>query len=357
MREVITEIETWLQQGKPVAVATNVKMDGSALRPLGAKMAMTTTLDIAGSVTGGCIENAVYEEAQEVIKCGVPRLLHFGVPNSDAPWEIGLNCGTSLDVFVETLDTPAWREILPALKTCLEQNRLAAVATVIDGAALGKKTMVGPDGRTLGSLGNAALDEEVQRWLQQQMTVQETTWKTFVVAGETTEVFADVFAPPARLVVIGAVHIAIPLVKLAKELGFYTIVIDPRKAYASRERFADVDELIVDWPADALEKLRPDEGTYIASLSHDDKLDNPALKVALASPARYVGVLGTHKRIEQRMADLRELGVSDEQLRRLSAPVGLSLGAVLPGEIALSILAEMVAAHHGIFRKNDTLRS
>jgi xanthine dehydrogenase accessory factor len=131
-------------------------------------------------------------------------------------------------------------------------------------------------------------------------------------------------------------------------MGYQTIVIDPREAFATRERFPHVDELISEWPSIALEKLRPDEGTYIAVISHDEKLDNPALAVALASPARYVGVLGTRKKIPQRFAALRELGVTDEQLSRLRAPIGIHLGAILPDEIALSILAEMVTAKHGI---------
>jgi xanthine dehydrogenase accessory factor len=261
---------------------------------------------------------------------------------------VGLSCGGTLDVFVETLDSPAWREIYPALKTCLDQNQLVAVATVISGPGLGNKRMLWPDGRALGSLGSAELDAQTQAWIQNQMAVQETNWASFQVAGEAAAVFVDVIAPVARVVVVGAVHIAIPLVTLAKTLGYHTVVIDPRAAFATRERFPDVDELIVEWPADALEKLAPDEGTYIAVISHDEKLDNPALKVALSSPARYVGALGARKKIPQRLAALRELGVTDEQLNRLRAPIGLNLGAALPDEIALSILAEMVTARHGL---------
>ena len=354
MREVFEEIETWRKKGQPVAIATNVKKEGSSLRPLGARMAMTPDHEIAGSVTGGCIEGVVYEEAQGVIQSGLPKLLHYGVVNSEAPWEVGLNCGGSLDVFVETLDSPAWLEIYPALKTCLEENRLAAMATVISGPGLGSKLLLWPDGRTLGSLGSAALNEQACAWMQNQIAVQDTNWTSFHAGAEQVEVFGDVFTPTARLVVIGAVHIAIPLVKLAKALGYYTIVIDPRTAFATRERFPHVDELVVKWPSTALEELHPDEGTYIAVISHDEKLDNPALQVALSSPARYVGVLGTRKKISQRFDALRELGVTEEQLGRLHAPIGMNLGAVLPDEIALSILAEMVAARHGLVRVQST---
>ena len=184
MREVFTEIEAWREAGKSVAIATNVKRNGSSLRPLGAKMAMTTAQEIAGSVTGGCIEGVVYEEAQEVIKNVTPKLLHYGVTSEESPWEVGLSCGGSLDVFVENIDSPALSEVYPALKTCIEQNQLAAVATVIAGPGLGNKLMVWSDGRTLGSLGNAVLNEQAQAWMQGQIAVQETTWTSFEVAGE-----------------------------------------------------------------------------------------------------------------------------------------------------------------------------
>jgi xanthine dehydrogenase accessory factor len=356
MREVLANIKAWRKEGKAIALATNVKKDGPSLRPLGAKMAVTTSQDIAGSVTGGCIEGAVYEAAQEVIRTGRPQLLHYGMLHEDRPWEEGLTCGTSLDVFVESLESPAWRTIYPALKNCLEQNQLAAVATVIGGPGLGKKLMLWPDGRTLGSLGNRALDEQAFEWLKKQIAAQETAWTSFRVTanGEQVEIFVEIFAPVSRLVVIGAVHIAIPLVTLAKALGYYTIVIDPREAFATRERFPHVDELITEWPSEALEKLHPDEESYVAALSHDGKLDNPALAVALKSPARYVGVLGTRKKILQRFAALRELGVTDEQLDKLRAPIGMNLGAVLPEEIALSILAEMVTAKHGLPKTQDS---
>jgi xanthine dehydrogenase accessory factor len=344
MREVFAEIEAWRKEGKPVAIATNVKKDGVLLRPLGAKMAMTTAQEIAGSVSGGCIEGAVYEEAQAVIESGMSKLLHYGVTNEETPWEIGLSCGSSLDVFVESLDSPQWRALYPTLKTCLEENQLAAVATVIAGEALGNKILILPGGRALGSLGTARLDAEAVNLALGQMRAQETGWRSF---GE-AEVFVDVFPPPSRMIVIGAVHIAIPLVTLAKTLGYRAIVVDPREAFATQERFPHADELIIEWVPDALEKLRPDESTYVLAISHDEKLDNPALKVALASPARYVGVLGTRKNLGKRFAALRELGVTEEQLARLHAPIGMRLGAVSPEEIALSILAAMVAAKHGV---------
>ena len=354
MREISEKIKSWQREGKSIAIATNVRKDGVLLRPLGAKMAMTTTQDIAGSVTGGCIEGVVYEEAQAVIKSSAPKLLHYGVMNEEIPWEVGLSCGGSLDVFVEPLDSPQWRAIYPSLKTCLEENKLVAIATIIKGVGLGNKILVWPDGRTIGSLGEATLDADVVKWAQEQMRVQETGWRSFGAV----DVFVDVLPPQSRMIIIGAVHIAIPLVTLAKTLGYHTIVIDPREAFATRERFPHVDELITDWPTEALEKLLPDESTYVVAISHDEKLDNPALKVALTNPARYVGVLGSRKNLDKRFAALRELGVTDEQLTRLQAPIGIQLGAVSPEEIALSILAAMVAARHGLlgFQSSSTNR-
>lgn len=344
MREIISQVEGWRRQGKPIALATNVRRDGVSMRPLGAKMAVSTSLEIAGSVTGGCIEGAVYEEAQVVIQSGVPKLVSYGMPDEDRPWEIGLSCGSHLEVFVEALHTPPWNAIYPALKRSLDENQLVAVATLIEGHGLGNKMMVWSNGTTLGSLGNPALDSDVEKWSHQQMGRNESSWKRF----ENSAIFVDVLPPPARLIVIGAVHIAIPLVTLAKTLGFHTTVIDPREAFNTRERFPHADELVKEWPPEALEKLRPDENTYVAALSHDEKLDNPALKAALASPARYIGVLGSRKNIGNRLKALREMGVTDEQLTRLNAPIGIPLGAVDPEEIAISILSEIVAAKRGV---------
>jgi len=351
MREVIAEIEAWRKEGRSIAIATNVKRDGASLRPLGAKMAMADGYRISGSVTGGCIEGVVYEEGMRVLQSDQPRLLHYGVAGDQTPWEVGLSCGNSLDVFVETLDSPAWREIYPTLKKCLEEGQFVSVVTVIAGQGLGNKILVWPDGRTLGRLGDSRLDAEAAAWAQVQMQKQETGWTH--LSG--VDVFVDVMPPPLRLIVIGAVHIAVPLVALAKTLDFYTIVIDPREAFATRERFPYVDELLSEWPSTALEKLHLDEGTYVAFISHDSKLDNPALQVALASSARYVGVLGTRRNIPQRIEALRNMGVTEEQVGRLHAPIGMNLGAILPGEIALSILSDMVSAHHGIFRAWEPL--
>ncbi|MCX6056084.1 MAG: XdhC family protein [Chloroflexi bacterium] len=347
MREVITEILNWRNQGKAVALATIVKMEGSPLRPLGSKMAVTSDHQIAGSITGGCIEGFVYEEAQGVIRSGQPKLLHVGVAKDQSPWDIGLSCGSSLDVLIESVNSPLWEETFPVLPELLGRNPSSAIATVISGEMMGQKLILLPGGKTLGKLGSEKFTREIVLCMKDQLQLQAAGATLVVRENESLEVFIDVFVPPSRLIIVGAVHIAIQLVTLAKSLGYYVIVIDPRSAFATRERFPDADELINEWPSTAIEKLIPDEGTSIAVLSHDDKLDNPALKVALASQARYVGVLGTRRNVAKRLNELRDLGVSEKDLKRLVAPIGLEIGAVQPDEIALAVLSEIVAAKHG----------
>ena len=347
MREISEEIQKWSKAGKSIAIATIVKANGNPLRPLGSKMAVTTEGQIAGSVTGGCIEGAVYEEAQEVIRSGAPKLVHYGLTSNQTPWEIGLSCGSSLDVLIEPCHSLVWQQVEQPILDALQQKTLLACATLISGDGLGAKLLVWPDGRTQGSLGSQILDQAALEAVQAQLASQDASNAVLQIAGQEAEIFIDVFIPPARLIIIGAVHIAIPLVTLAKKLGYVTIVVDPRKAFATRERFPDADELILEWPSDALEKLKPDLGTAVAAVSHDEKFDNPALAIALKSPAKYVGVLGNRRKIPNRLDALRELGVSEEELQKLHAPIGLDLGSVQPEEIALSVLAEIVAVRHG----------
>ncbi len=350
MREIAEEIKKWKSQNKPVAIATIVKANGSPMRPIGSKMAVTNDQQITGSVTGGCIEGAVYDESQEVITGGKTKMLKYGVVSEERPWEIGLSCGSSLTVFVESLQTPVWQQSLNPIMDVLDKNELLACVTLLDGANAGAKLLVWPDGRIQGSLGNPELDGSGKAAALDQLIARDPK---AVKLNEEVEAFVDIYIPPARLIIVGAGHIGIPLVGLAKVLGFHTIVLDPRSAYATRERFPDADELILEWPSEAIEKLNPDQGTFIAVVSHDDKLDNPALAAALKSNAAYVGVLGTKRNVPKRLDALRELGVSEEQLKRLHAPIGLNIGAVQPEEIALSVLAEIVAIHHGVDRQGE----
>lgn len=239
-------------------------------------------------------------------------------------------------------------ELFDALRAAIHEAKLVAQATVIAGPGIGAKLLVWPNGQTLGTLGSTELDDTVRaRTLEQLKTQQATRFSLNTETGE-VEVFVEVHAPPPKLIIVGAVHIAIPLVTFGKTLGFHTVVLDARSAFATPERFGHADQLIIQWPADALPKLEIDESTCIVVLTHDEKIDNPALAYAVQSPARYIGALGSKKTHGRRVAALEEEGVSAAQIGRIHAPIGLSIGARRPEEIAVSIIADIVAVVNGV---------
>lgn len=221
------------------------------------------------------------------------------------------------------------------------------LATVVNGLGVGNKLLIWPDGRIQGSLGAGELDEQVQRHGAELFSEQQSDRASFTVSGEAIDVFFDLHLPRSKLIIIGAVHIAIPLTTFANALEFHTIVIDPRQMFATRERFPHTDELLVEWPDDALAEIPLNETTYIVALTHDDKLDNPALKLAIESKARYIGALGARSTHAKRLTALKAMGATEEQLARIQAPIGLNIGAVGPTEIAVAIIAEIVAARRG----------
>jgi len=354
MREIWTEIERWRKAAKQVALASVIRVEGSSLRPAASKMAVTSTGDIVGSVTGGCVEGAVYDEAQSVIQTGKPRRLSYGISDSTA-WGVGLACGGSIHVFVESLAGGPWSGLVDEIRDCLEGQHLVALITVVAGPGLGNKLLLWPDGRQSGDLGSPALNAQATLLAAPCWATHSPALVSGVDARSEVELFIDVLAPLPRLIIIGAVHIAIPLVTIARTMNYRTIVIDARSAFATRERFYHADELIVDWPASALERLHIDESTCIVCLSHDEKLDNPSLTIALASPARYVGALGSRQTHAKRLVELRAIGVSEESLARIHAPIGLDLGARGPEEIALAIMAEIIAVGHGKVKNGQPL--
>jgi xanthine dehydrogenase accessory factor len=241
--------------------------------------------------------------------------------------------------------------IYEAIKTALEAEQPVAVATVVLGdAGVGAKLLVRPDGSTLGALVPGLDEHAVVRDALAMLARAESGIKTYTTAAGDLSVFFESYPSPPTMYIVGAVHIAIPLVTFAKTLGFRTIVVDARGAFATPERFAHADELIMAWPDEALEgKLN--SNSFVVLLTHDPKLDDPALKIALPSQARYIGALGSPKTHAKRLARLREEGLPEEQLARLHAPIGLAIGANTPEEIAVSIVAEVVAARHGLTGK------
>ncbi len=339
LRDVVAAVDTWLREGESVAIATVVETWGSAPRVAGAKMAVSGTGRIAGSVSGGCVEGAVVQSAQQVLRTGTPRLLHFGVAD-DTAWSVGLACGGTIDVFVAPLD----REMYAAERAALLADRSFAVATMISGPEepFGRHLFLDSEGHRLGDFGDAlgVLAEEALR-----ATLASGRSRRQPLPA--SELFLEVTPPAPTLVIVGGVHIAVALVPLAKSLGFRVVVVDPRPPFASKARFPLADAIVTEWPDEALGTLGLTSAAAVAVFAHDPKLDDPALKVALASPAFYVGALGSKKTQEKRRARLAEAGLSEEQLDRLHAPIGLDLGGRSPEEIALAVMAEIVAARNG----------
>jgi xanthine dehydrogenase accessory factor len=333
MRDILSDIERWRAEGRHVAVATVVQTWGSAPRQPGAKMALTAEGGITGSVSGGCVENAVFTAGKEILRTGKPRLLHFGV-SDDTAWSVGLACGGTIDVFVEALAPETYEPVRDALKA----EKAVVVGTVVGGpeSRLGRKLVL-LDGRVIGApdpaLESAARDALAARASRRVRTGED-------------DVFVDVELPSPSLVVVGGVHIAVALVSLANTLGFRTVIVDPREAFGSADRFPHADEIVREWPDRAIEKIGVNSSTAVAVLTHDPKLDDPAITAALSSPAFYVGALGSSRTHEKRRKRLLEAGVPGEALSRLYAPIGLDLGGRAPEEIALAIMAQVVAARH-----------
>jgi xanthine dehydrogenase accessory factor len=233
------------------------------------------------------------------------------------------------------------------LRDCIETEEMALVATVVAGRGLGNQLLIRPANQPLGDLGSSRLNQQATELAADVFQSVESKRQVLDHDGERIEIFFDIYPPPRKLVIVGAVHVAIHLVSFARQLGFRTVVIDPRASFATAERFSEADRLIPSWPAEALAEVPLDESTYFVTLSHDFKIDLPALEIALASPARYVGALGSTRTHRKRVARLREMGLSEEQIDRIDAPIGLDLGGRRAEEIALAVAAQMIATSHG----------
>ena len=288
MREILGDLRRWRARGdERVVIATLVAARGSAPRPVGSKLAVSERGELAGSVSGGCVESEVYEEAQAALSGAEPKLLSYGISDEQA-WSVGLPCGGEIDVFVERA---SWEEIEPVLDAIERGERITIV------------------------VGDGLLHQE--------------------------------YGPPPRLLVFGAVDTAEALCKAAKQLGWRTIVADARGKFATAARIPSADELLVEWPHEVLARAEPDAWTAVVVLTHEDRFDIPALAGALRSDAFYVGVLGARKNQARRRERLLGEGLSEEEIDRIAGPVGLDIGAETPAETAVSILAEILAVRAG----------
>ena len=344
MRDIWQDVTEWTDAGKPFAVARVVQTWRSAPRSAGAGMLVDEAMRVSGSVSGGCIEGAVIEEALEVLQSGTPRKLTYGVEDELA-LSVGLSCGGQVSVFVE----PHWafaedsgtQAVWKGLQQCLRDNEPAVLLTRMSGQGP-RHLLVRPENSTAGDWGMA--QEEAERLAREAYDQREP--EVVELAGG--EVFVQVFPRRDQLLIIGAGHITIPLVQYAAALDFETVVVDPRKVFASTERFPVApDHLIPEWPQEALARRSLNEDTYAILLTHDPKIDDPALHLLLKSPVRYIGALGSRRTHAKRCGRLREAGFDEAAISRIKGPAGLDIGAESPAEMALSMIAEAIAAKRG----------
>ena len=343
MLDILPDLDRWQQEKEETALATVVQVRGSAPRPTGARLVVTRGGRMAGSVSGGCVENDVYERAMQVLDTGQPLVATYGI-SDELGFEVGLSCGGSIDVLLEPFRAdPPWQ----AVRQAVEGQRPVALAIGLAPASLiGRKLALLEDGDDVGGI-DAELDEQVAAKARELLLQGGTQVLTLPWRGQESDIYVEAFPPPPRLFIVGATHTAIPLSQMAKQLGFRVTVIDARSMFATRERFAEVDELHRAWPDEVLEEAPLDAYSYIVILTHDPKFDLPTLARALRSPARYIGAMGSRGTHEQRKQQLRQQGFSDADLARIRAPIGLDLGARNPEEIALAILAELLAVRSG----------
>jgi xanthine dehydrogenase accessory factor len=333
VNEVLPDIERWRARGEKVAVATVIATRRSAPRPVGSKLVVSTAGEMAGSVSGGCVENEVYGHACEVLQGERPQLLSYGI-SDDLAFSVGLPCGGEIDVFVEELSEP----LLARLGQVIQREERAVLFTVVVGEPLGAQVLVTEGGDRVG----ADLPELAGRFEE---TIRSKR-NQLIDAGGTTA-FAEVYGPPTRILVFGAVDTAEALCRQAGALGWRTIVADARGKFATAERLPSADEVIVAWPDDVLARVRPDHDTAVVVLTHDDRFDVPALEGALATEAFYVGALGSRRNQERRREQLLQAGVGEEAIARIAGPCGLDVGAETPAETAVSVLAEILAVRAG----------
>lgn len=338
MLDILPGIDEWIQQKKPFALATVIHTWGSSPRPIGSAMAVSGEMEMVGSVSGGCVEGVVVLEAVEVLKSGKPRHLQFGVSDEDA-WSVGLSCGGKLDVFVEKFlafneqedEKAIWKKLRTAVRNnsgCVLLNNLSENQS--------RHFLVHAGGEVVGvSLPSSLKEKALQAFRER---------KNQIIEEEGMEWFAQVFPRKNQLFIVGAAHITVDLVALANPFGFETIVIDPRGVFANKTQFpVPPDQLFANWPEEVLPEFTFDASSFAVVLSHDPKIDDPALHLLLKSQVAYIGALGSSRTHAKRRARLQKAGFSDEDIQRIHGPIGLNIHAKTAKEIALSIMAEIIS--------------
>jgi xanthine dehydrogenase accessory factor len=359
VRDILDPITKWWDSGETFGLATVVRTFRSAPREPGAALAVSEEGEVTGSVSGGCVEGAVYELAREVCETGQPVLQTYGVSDDDA-FAVGLTCGGILHIFVEPVSAAVFPE-LGDVAAGIAAGEPVAVATVIEGPgrvgarrviwAAAEPTAAGRCGAS-GTLGagdrlDQAVDDDVRGMLAQGLTGVRRYGAHGERRGDDLAVFVHSFAPPPRMLVFGAIDFAAAVARAGKFLGYRVTVCDARQIFATSARFPEADEVVVDWPHRYLATTPVDERTVICVLTHDPKFDVPLLEVALRTPAGYIGAMGSRRTHEDRLDRLRAAGLSAAELTRLRSPIGLDLGARTPEETAVSVAAELIQLRWG----------
>jgi len=350
VREVLADLLRWWSAGETVGLATVTGTFRSAPRPPGAAMLVGPDGTAVGSVSGGCVEGAVYELAQSVVISGTPVPQRYGVSDDDA-FTVGLTCGGIIDLFVEPVSQTSFPQF-GELAASIAADEPVALVTVVVGRAdqLGRHLVVWED-RSVGDLGSERIDDAVRDDVRGLLAHGKTGTLTYGPDGERRgeglQVFVASFAPAPRMLVFGAIDFAAAVARMGVFLGYRVTVCDARPVFATAKRFPDAHEVVVDWPHRYLQAQLDagaiDPRTVICVLTHDPKFDVPVLQLALRHPVAYVGAMGSRTTHHDRLERLREVGLTDEELARLSSPIGLDLGARTPEETAVSIAAEIVA--------------
>ncbi|MEU7074330.1 XdhC/CoxI family protein [Streptomyces narbonensis] len=349
MLDIAEELHRWVEQGRAFAVATVVAVGGSAPRQPGAALAVDSDGTAIGSVSGGCVEGAVYELCQQALEDGKTVIERFGYSDEDA-FAVGLTCGGIIDILV----TPVRGGVFPAALAAAATGEAAAVARIVSGPddLMGKAILVRPDGSYEGKLGS---HPELDRTAAGEARAMLDAGRTGTVeigedgsrCGQPLTLLVESSVPAPRMIVFGAIDFAAALVRVGKFLGYHVTVCDARPVFATPARFPEADEIVVEWPHRYLESTEVDGRTVLCVLTHDAKFDVPLVKAALKLPVAYIGAMGSRRTHEDRNKRLREVGVTELELARLRSPIGLDLGARTPEETALSIGAEIVANRRG----------
>lgn len=337
MKDLLKKIQEWKSIKKKFAIASVTKTWGSSPRPIGSSMIISEDMEMAGSVSGGCVEAAVVKSALPLLQHGHGKLLSFGVTNDEA-WEVGLSCGGKIEVYVEPFlgfeknENKIWKK----LEDCIENNQGCILMTrLADGNS--QHILILSDGEIVGENENKAIQKEALRAFQER--------KTQVIEVEGVQYFAQIFPQQSQMLIIGAAHITVDLVQLAKMYNFQTIVIDPRGIFTSKTQFTIQPDFIFEkYPSEILYNFKLDAYTYAIVLSHDPKIDDNALEILLRSEVGYIGALGSRKTHAKRVSRLLEKGFSEKEIEKIHSPVGVDINAKTPKEIALSIMGEVIQA-------------